>query len=96
MIKTIIFDFGDVFLTLDKSATQKHMKIHGATELSEELIKVNASYEKGLISSSEFIQQYLTCFPGLTQESFVEAWNSILIEFPAERLEFLKQLKASE
>jgi HAD superfamily hydrolase (TIGR01509 family) len=95
MIKTIIFDFGDVFLTLDKSATLKHMKIHGATELSEELIKVNASYEKGLISSSDFIQHYITCFPGLTQDAFSKAWNSILIEFPAERLEFLKQLQAS-
>ncbi|AFU67607.1 haloacid dehalogenase-like hydrolase [Psychroflexus torquis ATCC 700755] len=95
MIKTIIFDFGDVFLTLDKSATLKHMKIHGATELSEELIKVNASYEKGLISSSEFVQLYITCFPKLTQDAFIEAWNSILIEFPAERLEFLKQLQAS-
>jgi putative hydrolase of the HAD superfamily len=71
------------------------MKIHGATELSEELIEVNASYEKGLISSSEFIQHYISCFPGLTEEVFIKAWNSILIEFPAERLEFLKQLQAS-
>lgn len=95
MIKTIIFDFGDVFLTLDKSATQKHMESYEVAELSEELIMVNASYEKGLISSSEFIQQYMDCFPNLTEEAFIEAWNSILIEFPAERLEFLKQLKAS-
>jgi putative hydrolase of the HAD superfamily len=71
------------------------MKIHGATDLSEELIEVNASYEKGLISSSEFIQHYISCFPGLTEEVFIKAWNSILIEFPAERLEFLKQLQAS-
>jgi putative hydrolase of the HAD superfamily len=95
MIKTIIFDFGDVFLTLDKSATDKHLKAHGISELDEKLISINKSYEKGLISSEEFIQYYTQRFKGLSEEDFKTAWNSILIEFPNDRLEFLKQLKAT-
>lgn len=95
MIKTIIFDFGDVFLTLDKSATDKHLKAQGISELDAELINVNMSYEKGLISTDEFIQHYTKRFSNLLVEDFKLAWNSILIEFPQERLEFLKQLKQS-
>lgn len=96
MIKTIIFDFGDVFLTLDKSATSKHLKQQGIAEFDSELIKINAAYEKGLISTDEFIQHYTQRFDKLSPEKFKDAWNSILIEFPRQRLEFLKKLKASE
>ncbi|WP_019037999.1 HAD family hydrolase [Psychroflexus tropicus] len=95
MIKNIIFDFGDVFLTLDKSATDKHLKLNGINELDLELIEINKLYEKGLISSELFITSYLSRYLSLSKEAFVEAWNSILIEFPKERLSFLKTLKAS-
>lgn len=95
MIKTIIFDFGDVFLTLDKSATQKHLEKQGISELDSEFIKINNTYEKGLISTSNFIQHYIKRFDGLSSEKFKKAWNSILIEFPEKRLEFLKKLRAS-
>ncbi|MFD0932810.1 HAD family hydrolase [Psychroflexus salinarum] len=95
MIKTIIFDFGDVFLTLDKSATGKHLKENGISELDAELIGINNSYEKGLISSDEFSQHYTNRFKKLTSQEFKDAWNSILIEFPEHRLNFLKKLKAS-
>lgn len=95
MIKTIIFDFGDVFLTLDKSATNKHLKQHGISVLDSEFFNINESYEKGLISTNDFIQHYTTKFDGLSSDKFKEAWNSILIEFPKKRLDFLKKLKAS-
>ncbi|SDG62222.1 HAD family hydrolase [Psychroflexus sediminis] len=96
MIKTIIFDFGDVFLTLDKSATTKHLKKQGISELDSETLKINESYEKGLISSNEFIQHYTEKFDGLSDEKFKKAWNSILIDFPLERLDFLKKLKTNK
>lgn len=95
MIKTIIFDFGDVFLTLDKSATYKHLRAQGNSELDAELNNVNTSYEKGLITTDEFTQHYTKRFSNLSTKDFKNAWNSILIEFPEERLEFLKKLKAS-
>ncbi|MBZ9778087.1 HAD family phosphatase [Psychroflexus sp. CAK8W] len=94
MIKTIVFDFGDVFLTLDKSATGKHLKENGISELDVELVKINNAYEKGMVSSAEFIHCYTKRFNRLTTETFKTAWNSILIEFPEHRLKFLKKLKA--
>lgn len=96
MIKTIIFDFGDVFLTLDKSATQKHLKQQGIAKFDSELVKINESYEKGLIPTDEFIQHYTERCNGLSSVTFKKAWNSILINFPQERLDFLKALKTSD
>ena len=96
MIKTLIFDFGDVFLTLNKAATDNHLKRFAITDLDQELLEINRSYEKGMISSKSFINHYTNRFPVLTEHSFIEAWNSILVEFPDHRLEFLKKIKASQ
>ncbi|MCX2837612.1 HAD family phosphatase [Salinimicrobium sp. MT39] len=93
MIKTIIFDFGDVFLNLDKPATARELKKFEISHFSEEMLQQNMAYEKGLISSEAFISGYSKSFPKLTSEVFVKSWNSILIDFPKYRLEFLQQLK---
>ena len=95
MIKTLIFDFGDVFLTLDKSAIQQHLGKYNIPALDKSLIEVNTDYEQGLISTSEFISHYTHRFPQLTSQEFKTAWNSILIEFPQYRLDFLKNLASS-
>jgi putative hydrolase of the HAD superfamily len=96
MIKTLIFDFGDVFLTLNKAATDKHLKRFAITNLDHDLLELNRSYEKGMISSEAFVNHYTERFPVLTEHSFIEAWNSILVEFPVHRLEFLKKIRATE
>lgn len=93
MIKTIIFDFGDVFLNLDKPATLRELKKHSISHFSEELLQKNKDYERGLISSEEFIHKYCSNFPQLTSEAFIGSWNAILVDFPKHRLEFLKKLK---
>ncbi|WP_324719479.1 HAD family hydrolase [Salinimicrobium sp. HB62] len=93
MIKTIIFDFGDVFLNLDKPATARELKKHEITHFSEEMLKQNQLYEKGLISSEEFVSGYCNSFPKLTSEAFTNSWNAILVDFPEHRLEFLQKLK---
>ncbi|WP_029034675.1 HAD family hydrolase [Salinimicrobium terrae] len=93
MIKSIIFDFGDVFLNLDKPATARELKKLEISHFSEEMLQQNMQYEKGLISSEEFISGYSRSFPQLTSEAFVNSWNSILIDFPKHRLKFLQQLK---
>jgi len=96
MIKTLIFDFGDVFLTLDKSATDSYLKEFGISNLDKDLFDTNKSYEKGMISTEAFIAYYTNRYPKLTELNFIKAWNSILIEFPSHRLEFLKKIKASQ
>ena len=96
MIKTIVFDFGDVFLTLDKSATENHLKTKGITELDKHFLKLNASYEKGETTTKDFIHHYTQSFNKLTEEEFILAWNSMLIDLPSFRLDFLKNLKATK
>ncbi|MGX1025077.1 HAD family phosphatase [Flavobacterium sp. CS20] len=93
-IKNILFDFGDVFLNLDKSATQQHLQNFGISEFDHETIAVNKKYEKGLVSTEAFIQFYTQKFQSLTKENFTKAWNSILKDFPQHRLDFLKSLKS--
>lgn len=93
MIKTIIFDFGDVFLNLDKPATAREFKKLEIPHFSEEMLQQNQLYEKGLISSEEFISGYCNSFPKLTSEAFTCSWNAILVDFPKYRLDFLKKLK---
>ncbi len=92
MIKTIIFDFGDVFVNLDKPATLRELEKYEVKELSEQLEKLNQLYEKGLISSSEFIKKYQQNFPKLQQENFINSWNAILVDFPEYRYQFIKKL----
>lgn len=93
MIKTIIFDFGDVFINLDKGGTMQHaITLFKVDSLSDEMIANNNLYEKGLITTTDFIKFYKNMFPNISEEKIIEVWNSILLDFPIYRLEFLKIL----
>lgn len=93
MIKTLIFDFGDVFINLDKEgAMENALNLFEIETLSEEHIAINALYEQGLLSTDEFITFYLENFPDLTKKDIIEAWNYILLDFPKKRLQFIKKL----
>lgn len=96
MIKTLVFDFGDVFLNLDKKATALNLAKFDLLDFTPEMWDVNKKYEKGLMSTEIFINFYLEQKKSLTRESFVNAWNSILIDFPKQRLEFIKKLKEEQ
>ena len=97
MIKTIIFDFGNVFINLNiEVATQKALRSFEVESFSEEMVAFNSLYEIGLVSTDEFLEFYLENFPKLSNEDLIEIWNSMLKDFPEYRLDFLKQLKASE
>lgn len=94
MIKTIIFDFGNVFIDLDIEYYTKNMlESLEINEFSEEINAFNNFYEQGLISTNEFLNFYTENFPKLTKEHFTTIWNSILKDFPKHRLEFIKELK---
>ncbi len=95
MIKNIIFDFGDIFINLDKQATYKEMAKLGVTDISKEMIEVYHQYEKGLISTKEFVDFYYQKFD-IKKEDLVRSWNAILLDFPKERFVFLKELAASK
>jgi len=92
MIKNIIFDFGDIFIDLDKTATPQEMSKFGFKELTPELEQIAQSYEKGLISSKDFISKMNIIFPKASEKELLFAWNAILLDFPEYRLDFLEQL----
>jgi len=94
MIKTIIFDFGNVFINLDIEGTQKlALNTFKIETLSEELLGFNSFYEQGLISTDEFLEFYMQNFPELPKENLIAIWNFMLKNFPKNRLKFLKTLK---
>ena len=92
MIKAIIFDFGDVFISLDKAATTNKLKEIDINELPESLMAKNREYEQGFVTSDEISDHYTTEFPQLNSEDFLNAWNSILLEFPEYRFRFIQKL----
>lgn len=92
MIEAIIFDFGDVFINIDKEASTRELKKLGLKEWTEELQKLNFKYEVGKMDEFEFISGIQKHIPNSDIESIRTAWNSILIDFPLERLEFLQLL----
>ncbi|PKQ44856.1 HAD family hydrolase [Confluentibacter flavum] len=94
MIKTIIFDFGNVFINLDiEGFTQNAFKHFKIDELSEEMMAFNSFYEQGLISTDEFLEFYTENFPKLSEEDLIGIWNFMLKDFPKHRLDFIKDLK---
>ena len=93
MIKTLIFDFGDVFINLDKAGAMKNaLERFKMKTLSEELIAINTLYEQGLLSTEEFLEFYQDNFSDLTEKEIIDAWNYILKDIPKERLNFIQHL----
>lgn len=95
MINSLLFDFGDVFLNLDKEATSRELKKLGLNAFMPEMEDTNNAYEKGEITSGEFVEYYQKWFPQASNDSLIAAWNAILVDFPKHRIEFLENLAAS-
>ncbi len=96
MIKTIIFDFGDVFINLDKAATPLFFERLQVSYFGEKETALNQQYEMGLCSTQELISSYQQWYPHLSSDDIITAWNAILLDFPMHRLTFLKQLAAQK
>ncbi|BFM41996.1 HAD family phosphatase [Flavobacterium sp. CFS9] len=92
MIDTIIFDFGDIFINLDKQATISGLQKLGLKEWNAELNQLNLLFETGDISREDFLSGFQKQLPNATTEQILEAWNAILADFPLYRLEFLQLL----
>ncbi|UQD57652.1 HAD family phosphatase [Flavobacterium sp. K5-23] len=92
MINTIIFDFGDIFINLDKQATTEALKKLGLKEWNEDLDYLNIQFEIGKISEDNFLLGIQKHIPNASLEEIKKAWNAILLDFPLHRLEFLQLL----
>jgi FMN phosphatase YigB (HAD superfamily) len=92
MIDTIIFDFGDIFINLDKQATIEGLERLGLSSWNEDLDRLNISFEKGQISRDDFLLAIQKQIPNATIDEILMAWNAVLLDFPLYRLEFLQLL----
>ncbi|POS00864.1 putative hydrolase of the HAD superfamily [Flavobacterium croceum DSM 17960] len=92
MIDTIIFDFGDVFINLEKQTQQDAFKKLGLNGPNEVLVHANDQFEKGAISETEFLNSFSAFIPHASHAEIKQAWNTIIGDFPLYRLEFLQLL----
>jgi len=98
-IETIIFDFGGVVLDIDPQITIKEFQKLGFKEVaktqSKEFIEdIIRKFERG-IYTPEVFRKRLRAFLELdvNDQQLDDAWNALLYDIPAERIEILEQLK---
>ena len=98
-IKNIIFDLGGVILNIDMKRTENALRDLGISNLSEHmkqshLISFFRQYEAGKIDDAAFIRAIQSLSQkALEEEAIVNAWNALLLDFPAERIELLRSLR---
>jgi len=92
MIDTIIFDFGDIFINLNKQGTISGLQKLGLKEWNAELDRLNLLFETGDISYDDFVGRFQKQIPNASIEEILEAWNAVLADFPSYRLDFVKEL----
>ena len=92
MIKNIIFDFGDIFINLDKQAIFRAIRNGDIQDFMPRYSELNNDLEVGNISPTEFLDRLQADFPKLSTSEIADIWNSILLDFPEYRLNFLEGL----
>lgn len=90
MINAIIFDFGDVFLNLDFKLFESEMKKIGIQEWTKDLEELSIQFEIGNIDELTFISEIQKKCSTSDLVAVRTAWNSLIGDFPLERLEFLQ------
>jgi len=97
-IKNIIFDLGGVLLNIEPGLTGKVLTEMGAPDMESlhaRLMerKLYQRFDSGICSSDVFRQEIreVSGLP-LTDVQIDEAWNALLLDFPAPRVELLHQL----
>jgi FMN phosphatase YigB (HAD superfamily) len=98
-ITSIIFDLGGVLFDIDYSYTQRAFMALGAKEFNKLYSQqkqegIFDEFEKGKVSASYFRAEVKRFLPSNTSEKQIdEAWNALLIGFPAEKIRLLERLK---
>jgi FMN phosphatase YigB (HAD superfamily) len=101
-IKNIIFDLGGVIINLDNRKTEDAFTTLGVKNFRDYFGHGFAAsffkdYEVGRIDDREFIRS-IRQLAGLSQVSdkaIIDSWNALLLDFPAERIQLLKELRRS-
>lgn len=98
-IRNIIFDLGAVILNIDFKQTELAFAALGIGNFNEyyTLQSVTPLFEKletGQVTSEAFYNEFreLANLP-LRNEEIMNAWNALLLDFPTERINLLKELR---
>lgn len=94
MITTIIFDFGDIFINLEKEKVSKALAAIGLQTENLLVSTLNHQYEVGAINEIDFLLGLQKQIPNVPLNAIKDTWNTILGTFPEYRLEFLEHLAA--
>lgn len=98
-IKNIIFDLGGIFMNLDFKLTERAFVELGITQFSAMYSQHHSNdlfeqLETGKITAGEFYEVFRKESKSqLTNEQIKTAWNALLLDFPAERLEWLDVIR---
>ena len=98
-IKNIIFDLGGVIINLDIPQAFRNLAVLGGISERQLMGLVDSSplfhdYEKGLVSSKVFRRSIRRLLKkDIADQDIDDAWNSMLLDVPAERLEVIEGLK---
>lgn len=96
--KAILFDLGGVLLNLDYQLTENAFVELGLTDFRERYSQLAQTdlfdrFETGQISAFHFVNRLLDLLPsGVNANQVVHAWNAMILDFPAARLNWLKEL----
>jgi putative hydrolase of the HAD superfamily len=98
-VKNIIFDLGGVILNLDNRRTEDAFTALGVKGFREYFGHGHAAsffkeYEVGRIDDRQFIDS-IKELTGLKvpDERIIRSWNALLLDFPPERIQLLKELR---
>ena len=97
-IKHIIFDLGGVILNIDYTRPLKAFEALGLPKKDHFYSKQQQDnlfdqLETGQITEAAFVQAMQQRIPGASAADILQAWNSILLDFPIRRLQLLQQLQ---
>ncbi len=93
MINNIIFDFGDIFINLDKQIIFREAEKFGGTlYLTTEIQKILDDFEVGAISPDAFISAIQVVYPKASPQEIENIWNGMLLDFPDYRMNFITDL----
>ena len=97
-IKNIIFDLGGVILNIDYNKTANAFKRIGVANFDDIYSQANQDQvfdklEIGELTDVEFREYIKEIVPSLSYRDIDKAWNAMLLDLPALRIELLKKLK---